>query len=501
MKEKIRQLEELSRLLEPTSEERKNARDEVLKYTEEFLENIEKANAYNSVSNKGTALLGSPIAEEPAMIDELIEILKEDVDSPGLNPASGGHLGYIPGGGLYYSALGDYMADIFNRYAGVFFTSPGAVRMENMLIRWMAKIVGYPQDAAGNLTTGGSLAHLTGIVTARDAKDILPEDIRHSVIYLSNQTHHSIDKAVRIAGLKDCRVRRIPIDDRYRIISIELEKQIERDKKRGLNPFLVVATAGTTSAGAVDPLEEIGMICQRYDLWYHVDAAYGGFFILTDEGKKNLRGIELADSLVMDPHKGLFLPYGLGAILVKNKEALSASHYHEADYMQDALANEEEPSPADLSPELTKHFRGLRLWLPLKLHGVKPFRACLEEKLLLAKYFHSEVKKLGFEVGPEPELSIVIYRYVPKHIADDVNKVDDFNEKLRKELEKDGRVFITSTRLKGRYFLRFACLSFRTHIETIKKLLEILKEKTEMLEKRDISDQAMCVENEGRVDI
>ncbi|HEY0377206.1 MAG TPA: pyridoxal-dependent decarboxylase [Pyrinomonadaceae bacterium] len=486
MKNKIRQLEKLSRLLEPTSVERKNARDEVVNYTENFLQNIEKKKAYKITSKKGAALLDSPIAEEPAPIDELIKLLKKNVDRPGLNPASGGHLGYIPGGGLYYSALGDYMADIFNRYTGMFSTGPGAVRMENMLIRWMAEIVGYPKDAAGNLTTGGSLAHLTGVVTARDAKGISSKDVKRSVIYFSEQTHHSIEKAIRIAGLDECQKRSIPLDDRYRIVAIELEKKIELDKECGLNPFLVVATAGTTDVGAVDPLEEIGAICQRHNLWYHIDAAYGGFFILTDDGQKTLRGIELADSLVMDPHKGLFLPYGLGVILVKDKKALRDSlYYPDAHYLPERN-KEEEPSPCDLSLELTKHFRGLRLWLPLKLHGVKPFRACLEEKLLLAKYFYREVKKLGFEVDPEqePELSVVTYRYVPKQIAHDAKKVNKFNEDLLEKLQEDGRVFISSTSLKDeKYVLRFACLSFRTHLKTIVELLKILKEKVEMLEK------------------
>jgi aromatic-L-amino-acid/L-tryptophan decarboxylase len=487
MREKILQLEKLSSALEPTAFERKNARDEVVKYTESFLQNIEQEKAYHNLPDEGVALalLDSPIADEPTPMDEVIGLLKENVDSPRLNPASGGHLGYIPGGGIYYSALGDYMADIFNRYAGLFSVSPGAVRMENMLVRWMAGIVGYPETAAGNLTTGGSLAHLMGIVTARDAKGVRPADVERSVIYLSAQAHHSIDKALHIAGLDTCIVRPVPLDDRYRIIPAELEKQIKLDEEQDLKPFLVIASAGTTDVGAVDPLEEIGIICKEHKLWYHVDAAYGGFFMLTREGKEKLRGIELADSLVMDPHKGLFLPYGLGVVLVKDKEALLDSlRYPDAPYLQEARDHAEELSPCDLSLELTKHFRGLRLWLPLKLHGVKPFRACLEEKLLLAKYFHSEVQKLRFEVGPEPELSVVTYRRVPPQIADDEEKVAKFNKDLLEELREDGRVFISPTSLKGKYVLRLACLSFRTHLKTIDLLLEILKEKTEMLEKR-----------------
>ena len=213
-----------------------------------------------------------------------------------------------------------------------------------------------------------------------------------------------------------------------------LEQQIEDDKAAGLNPFLVVASAGTTDVGAIDPLTEIGEIAKRHDLWYHIDAAYGGFFILTDEGRKKLSGIELSDSVIIDPHKGLFLPYGLGVVLVRNVDDLNVRSAFDANYMQDAFAGPDELSPAEISPELTKHFRGLRLWLPLKLHGVAPFRACLEEKLLLAKYFYREIQKLGFVSDLEPELSVVTYRYVPRS-----GNADEFNKKLLEAVVADGR--------------------------------------------------------------
>lgn len=471
MRDEIRRLEEIGRRLEPSSDERADTRERVVKYSEEFLENIEDLKAFNISDDKGIGLLDSPISDEGIGIDEAMDLIRENVDRPGLNPASGGHLAYIPGGGIYYSALGDYLADVFNRYSGVFYASPGAVRMENMLIRWMNGLVGYPSDAAGNLTTGGSLANLIAIVTARDAKGIKAANIERSVIYLSEQAHHSIDKAIRIAGLGECIIRHLPLDEKYRIIPRKLEIQIRRDLADGLDPFLVVASAGTTDVGAIDPLGEIGRIARRNDLWYHIDAAYGGFFILTDEGKKKLAGIETADSLVIDPHKGLFLPYGLGVVLVKNAESLRRANYYDANYMQDARAVTDEASPADLSPELTKHFRGLRLWLPLKLHGVAPFRACLEEKLLLTRYFHQEIVKLGFESALEPELSVVVYRYIPK--TGDANA---FNKALLDAVVADGRVFISSTMLNDEYTLRFACLAFRTHLNTVDTLLEVLKE-------------------------
>jgi len=476
LRQRIHELESVSRRLEPSPADRRHARDRVVEYAETFLDSIESIKAFQVSESKGAGLLASPIAETGTDIGELIDLLAANVDQPGLNPASGGHLAYIPGGGIYYAALADYLVDVFNRYAGVFYAGPGAVRMENMLLRWLNDVVGYPASASGNLTTSGSLANMIAIVVARDAKGIQAVDIPRSVIYLSKQTHHSVDKAIRVAGLGECIVRHVPLDSKFKMIPADLERQINDDKAAGLNPFLVVASAGTTDVGAIDPLPEIGEIANRNDLWYHIDAAYGGFFILTDEGREKLKGIELSDSLIIDPHKGLFLPYGLGVVLVKNVEDLKRSFSFNAHYMQDAFTGPDELSPAELSPELTKHFRGLRLWLPLKLHGVAPFRSCLEEKLALAKYFHHEVQKLGFVSDLEPELSVVTYRYEPKE-----GDADEFNKKLLESVVADGRVFISSTVLNGRYTLRFACLAFRTHLATVDLLLEVLRENVERL--------------------
>lgn len=471
MREKLIELETRSSLLEPSVSERSVVRDRVVAYSEDFLNNLDSTKTFTTSTDKGIDLLNSPIAEEGIDPQSAIDLIRENVDTPGLNPASGGHLAYIPGGGIYYAALGDYLADVFNKYAGIFYASPGAVRLENMLIRWMCDLVGYGHGSHGNLTTSGSLANMIAMVVARDSKGIKSAEIPRSVIYVSKQTHHSVDKGIRVAGLGESIIRHIALDERFRMNPADLEKQIENDQAVGLKPFLVVASAGTTDVGAIDPLVEIGEIAEGFGLWYHIDAAYGGFFILTEEGKSKLRGLEMADSLIIDPHKGLFLPYGLGVVLVKNVEDLKRSFSFNASYMQDAFAGPDELSPAELSPELTKHFRGLRLWLPLKLHGLAPFRACLEEKLLLAKYFYDEVRKLGFESAVEPELTVVTYRYVPP-----TGEADAFNKRLLEAVVADGRVFISSTMLDGKFTLRFACLSFRTHLINVDTLLEVLSE-------------------------
>lgn len=476
MKDEILRLETEARKLEPDTKTRSSIRNAVVRYSESFLDSISERSTYVSTETKGRGLLDSPITEEGIAIEDAIEVIRENVDTPGLNPASGGHLAYIPGGGIYTAALGDYLADISNRYAGVFYASPGAVRMENMLIRWMCDLVGYPPESHGNLTTSGSLANMIAMVVARDGKEVKSADIPRSVIYLSKQAHHSIDKGIRVAGLGECILRFVAIDEKFKIIPSELERQLEEDKAAGLKPFLVVASAGTTDVGAIDPLVDIGEIAKRHELWYHIDAAYGGFFILAEEGKQKLRGLELSDSLIIDPHKSLFLPYGLGVVLVRNVEHLKRSFRFDAHYMQDAFAGPDEISPAEISPELTKHFRGLRLWLPLKLHGLAPFRACLDEKLLLARYFYEEVQKLGFECQIEPELSVVVYRYVPKH-----GDANEFNKRLLEAVVADGRIFISSTMLDGQFTLRFACLAFRTHLKMVDTLLDVLRTNVALL--------------------
>lgn len=485
MIERIRELERAGRKLDPDATVRASLRDAAASYAEAFLERIDELDAYEIDESGALELRDAPLGEDGMSVERALDLLGRSVDTPGLNPASGGHLGYIPGGGLYASALGDFLAAVTNRYAGIRFASPGAVEMENLCLDWMAELVGYPPDTAGNLAAGGSVANLIALVTARDAHGLKGRDYDRAVVYLSDQTHHCVEKALRVAGMGECVLRRVPLDERYRMRPDALDALVDEDRAAGLIPWTVIASAGTTDVGAVDPLEEIGDVAGRHGLWYHVDAAYGGFFALVDEVRPRLRGMARSDSIVLDPHKGLFLPYGTGAVLVKDREALYRAHRYQAAYMQDALAKEAEAglSPADLSPELSKHFRGLRLWLPLKLHGIAPFRACLEEKLLLTRYFHRRVRETGFRTGPEPELSVATYRWVPGD-GDADGDADAFNRALLEEIHRDGRVFVSSTLLDGRFTLRMAALAFRTHLETVDLLLEILDETVAALSER-----------------
>jgi aromatic-L-amino-acid/L-tryptophan decarboxylase len=417
------------------------------------------------------------IDDAPADIAEAIATIKA-VENVGINQASGGHFAFIPGGGLFPAALGDLLAGVGNRYAGIQFAAPAAARMERSLVRWMAELVGYPPTAGGDLTSGASVANLEGIVTARDAAGIRSVDVPRRVVYLTSHTHHCIEKALRISGLVECVVRRVAVDDGGRMRPDGLEAMVRADVAAGLNPWLVVATAGTTDTGAVDPLTAIADIADAFSLWLQVDAAYGGFFILTEHGRHVLAGIDRSQTVVMDPHKGLFLPFGSGALIVRDERQLAQAHRYSASYLSDARSNGGGFSASDLSLELSRPFRGPRLWLPLKLYGLAAFRAALDEKLLLARYFHTRLSEMpGWVVGPPPDLSVVTYRYLPEK-----GDADDFNRRLLQAVAADGRAVISSTEIDGAYTLRLAVLHYRSHLDDVDDVLEVLTREAARLE-------------------
>ena len=479
--ERLRRLELESRALDPDAGERLFLRDRVVAYADGFMEYLDCGPAFVASNSENDALYDSPISEEPMDTGTVLDLLDRGAHSSGVNVGSAGTMAYIPGSNLYASALADYLGAVTNRYSGLYFAAPGSVRMERVLLRWMADLMGYPAESTGDLTSGGSIANLVGIVTARDARGLKAKNFDKAVVYLTEQSHHAIDKALRIAGLGESVKRFIPLDGRYRMRPEALEEAVRGDAKMGLYPWLIAATAGTTDTGAVDPLANIADVARRHELWLHVDGAYGAAFILTEQGKQILEGIERSDSMVIDPHKGLFLPFGSGVVLVRDGRHLLDAHYYDASYLQDkdVLASAEEVSPADLSPELTRPARALRLWLPVKLAGVAPFRAALEEKLLLARYVHEKMMLDDrFEVGPPPDLSIVTFRYLPRN-----GDPDAFNRRLIDVVQRDGRIFISSTMIEGRFTLRLAVLNLRTHLDTVDLAIDILHEKARQLER------------------
>lgn len=404
--------------------------------------------------------------------EALLDLLFRQVIPCSFNTAGPGYLAYIPGGGLLHSAVADLIADAVNRYMGVWAAAPGLAQIEANVVSWFCEIVGYPPPARGILTSGGSLANFSALVTAR--RERLPEDFASGVVYASDQAHHSVQKAAMLAGFPSGSVREVATDGGFRIRLDELERMIREDRSSGRQPFLVVGNAGTTNTGAVDDLNALADLCRREALWFHVDAAYGGFFLLTEGGRRAMAGIDRADSVVLDPHKGLFLPYGTGSLLVRDGEALRRAHALSAEYLP---AMQEESDLIDfcqLSPELSRGWRGLRVWLPVKMHGIGAFRESLEEKLDLARWAFQELSAThGIEILAEPQLSILAFRAVRPGLSG--QEANDWNRRVLEAVNARQRVHLTGTMLGDRFAIRICVLSFRTHRDRMEQAIEDIR--------------------------
>jgi aromatic-L-amino-acid decarboxylase len=399
------------------------------------------------------------IPEVGRVPDEVLDVVFSHVLRDGLAATSPGYMGYVPGGGLVHAGVAELITAVANRYVGLWSTAPGVVQLEAGVVRWMADLLGFGPRAGGVLTTGGSMATFTALFTARREK--LGDDLSGGLVYTSDQAHQSVQRAAMLVGIPTCQVRVVPSTSAGPIDVAALRAQICRDEARGLRPFVLVGHGGTTNTGAVDPLGDLADIAAAHGLWFHVDAAYGGFFLLTARGRQALAGIERADSVTLDPHKGLFLPYGTGAVVVRDRGALRRAHHVDAAYLP--------PMPDDgrvdfctMSPELSRDVRGLRVWLPLALHGVATFRAYLNEKLDLAQHAHEVLRGLeDVEVVAAPELSLVAFRHVPSHV--DASELDAWNRAWLERVNAGDRVFLSGTMFRGRFVLRMCVLCFRTH--------------------------------------
>ncbi len=471
LRERAERLRRRGDRLEPGAGERKSLMDAAFAHGERFLEALATGPGYR-VPTGSPGIEALEIGEEGRDIGELLDLVRREVEEQGLNPASPRDFGWVPGGGLYASALGDYLAAVGNAFAGYFPASAGAVHLENRMIRWIADLVGYPESAGGTLTSGGSVAGLTAIIAARDAKGLRSRDIPQAVVYVTSEEHYSVRKAAHLAGAGEAQYRIVPVDERRRMVPDAFARQIRRDREAGYRPWLLVANGGTTNTGVVDPLFELGAIARDAGIWRHVDAAYGGFYLMVPARRHLFRGIADADSVVLDPHKTLFLPYGIGAVVVRDARHLDTLRFKAA-----YLVDEEQPvpSPSERSIELTRHFRALRMFLPLLLHGTGAFADALEEKWLLARYLHQRLQEIPeIEVGPEPELQTVCFRWAPPGLSPE--ETNARNRDWLLELQRDGRIFITATVLDGVFWQRPSLGIFRTHAEHVDEFLGILKE-------------------------
>ena len=418
------------------------------------------------------ALIEREAPEEGSPSGPLLDLLFEKAIPASFNNAGPGFLAYIPGGGQPYAAMADLISAAVNRYVGVFAPAPALVQLETNVVRWFARAVGYPESAGGFLTSGGSLANFSAVVAARHEK--LPEDFLRGTLYVSDQGHHCIRKAAHLAGFPAANVREIPSDGAFRVRLDALAVRVAEDRAAGFTPFLVVASAGTTNTGAVDDLDALADFAGREDLWLHTDAAYGGFFALTARGRATMGGLARADSIVLDPHKGLFMPYGTGSLLVKDPAALRRSHSVSAHYMPGMQDDPDSVDFCEISPELSRNFRGLEVWFAVELCGLAAFRKALDEKLDLAREAVDAVRAIpDMTIVAEPQLSLFAFRLAPPGAsAEDANRV---NRELMARVNARQRVLLTGTVLGDVFALRMCILNFRTHADRVHMAIEDLR--------------------------
>jgi aromatic-L-amino-acid/L-tryptophan decarboxylase len=410
-----------------------------------------------------------PAPDAPSPIEPLLDALFDDYIPRSFTTPSPGYLAFIPGGGVYPAALADFIANTTNRYTGVWQAAPALVQLEANALDWLRDWMGFPDTTRGLFTAGGSMATFNALLCARERH--LGPDIRPGVIYASDQAHHCVLKAAKLAGVMPDRVRAIPCDARFRLPIDRLAAAIARDRADGLTPFAVVSTAGTTNTGAVDPLASIADLCAAEGLWHHVDGAYGAFFNLCADGREVLRGMDRADSLTLDPHKGMFLPYGTGALLVRDGAALRVAHEATAEYLPAMPHPDDFYDPSQHGPDLSRGFPGLRVWLTVKLYGAAAYRAAIAEKRTLALDAFERLSRLpGLVMDAPPELSLF-----PFHVTGpDAARADEdaATRELMARTNARGRVMLTGAVAGGRYVGRVCVLSFRTHAEQIDALIE-----------------------------
>ena len=453
--------------LEPDAREMRELVDEAMRRIIAHIESLPTQPAMNvEGATEYARTLVEPLPQRGESYEKLLAFLFEDAIPRSFTSSGPGYLAYVPGGGLFHSALADFIAAAVNRYVGVCAAAPALVQLETNVVRWFCEILGMPKGSGGVLTSGGSLANFTGVVTARKA--MLPDDFLRGTLYCSNQIHHSFQKAANLAGFPYANVRELPVDDEFRIRTDALEEAIAIDRRGGFTPFLIAGSAGTTGTGAVDDLEALARIAKNEKMWFHVDGAYGALFMLTERGRAVLKGIEQADSVILDPHKTLFLPFGTGAVLVRDAGALRRAHSLHADYLPEMQEEGELVDFCEISPELSRDFRGLRVWLPLKLFGIEPFREQLDEKLDLIAYAVDELRKIdGIEIVAEPHLTITAFR---------LRGDNDLNRALLKRITDRKRVMLTPTTLPdGRFVIRIAIASHRTHRDRVDMMLEDIR--------------------------
>ncbi len=427
------------------------------------------------------------VPEEPMPADELVAHLREAVLDYSLKAGHPAHLAYITGAGTVPGAAADLLASGLNPNVGGWLLSPAATEIEIRLTQWLAKRFGLPESAGGLIVAGGAIANFIALKAARDAvagQDVRRDGVsgRRLALYCSSEAHITIDRAADMLGLGTDSVRHIAVDDGLRLQPAALADAIRGDMEAGVQPVAVVGTAGTTGTGAIDPLPELADIATEHELWFHVDAAYGGALALADDLRPLLDGIERADSITLDPHKWLSTPLGSGCILVRDLQSLSDSFGVYASYVHEDEELDRGVSLGFMGPQFSRGFDALKVWVSLLAHGRAAYGRRIAHDIALTSYLAARVEERpDFELVTAA-LSICCFRYRPAGAANE-EYIDRLNERLMTELQLDGRVYPSNAVVNGRFCLRTCIVNFRTEAEDLDRLLEVAAELGEKIDR------------------
>ena len=417
--------------------------------------------------------LMAPAPAGPTDFDSIVATLEQHVFPYHAREPHPGFLAYIPSCPTFPALLGDWIATGYNFFSGVWPVAAGPNEIEMVVLEWIREWMGLDSGASGLLTSGGSAANTTAVVAARHAAVEKGGDIRKLVVYTSAQAHSSVVRDAWVAGIARDNVRVVDMDDRFRMNAESLRMAIESDRAQGAEPFLVVASAGTTNTGSVDPIDDIANVCLQYGLWLHVDAAYAGFAALTAEGKKLLGRLDRADSLTLDPHKWLFVPFECGCLMVREPSRLADAFRISPEYLRDVEPGEEEVNFADRGVQLTRYSRALKIWFSVKYFGTEVIAAAIQDAMERARLLESLVKSSpDFEILSPAQFGIVCFRARPAS-ADEAD-IDSLNEKINARVVEGARFLISSTRLNGMFSLRICTLGYRTTHDDIRNLFETI---------------------------
>ena len=372
---------------------------------------------------------------------------------------------FVPSPNNFISTMADTIATGFNIFSGGWVASPEAAALEIVTLNWLLQMFNFPVEKGGGIfTSGGSMANLTALATARRIK--CGENFSNAIIYLSDQAHSSNIKAIRVLGFKKHQLRIIPTDLEFKFSLNKLKNAIAKDKLAGYRPFCIITTAGTTNTGTVDPMDEIADICEEENLWMHVDGAYGAAAILAKKGKKYLRGIDRADSLTVDPHKWFFQPYEIGCLLVKNHKWLSETFSEKPEYLRDIEGNESEINFYDHGIQLTRRFRALKFYMSIKTYGLKAFKEAIQYSIVLSEKLEKHLRlSPKWEVISPATLAVINYRYNPMDKELSEKELDALNQHISKELIASRKAFMVTTILQDQVVLRMCLINPRTSIE------------------------------------